>query len=138
MNPPPLSRRMGRLLTHDTSLVRLVTSFGLILMGVSLLFNLGTGVGGYRLMEDAMPLPFWGVIYGTTGAWGIYGCIERLPYWIRIFNIMAAMWLWAFVTLAQFADEPLPTRTLLILPALVEFWSLVKVVAHGPRKDGGA
>lgn len=132
---PPARARLARLLSHDSSFARLITALGLVLLGASMACGLGAGQPGYTLMEQAWPLPFWGVIYLSTGAWGFYGSVTRLPYWIRIGHTMLSMWLWAFIGIAQFADQPLPTRLLLILPAFVEVWVLVKVVMAGQRKD---
>lgn len=132
---PPVTQRFGRLLSHDTSFARLVTAMGLVLLGASMSLGLGSGKPGYILLEDAWPLPFWGVIYLSAGCWGVYGSVSRIPYWVRIGHTMICMWLWAFMALAQFSDQPLPTRMLLILPALVDIWVLAKVVIAGSRKD---
>lgn len=132
---PPVSRRFARLLSHDSSFARLITASGLVLLGISMAIGLGSGQPGYTMLEQAWPIEFWGVIFLSAGGWGIYGSVSRIPYWVRIGYTMFCMWLWAFIALAQFADQPLPTRMLLILPALVDIWVLVKVVIAGPRKD---
>ena len=132
---PDMDERLARLMRHDTSFARLITSLGLAILGVAMMFGLGSGQPGYSLIEQAWPIQFWGVIYLSVGGWGIYGSLSRLPHWIRVFHTMGAMYLWAFIALAQFSDQPLPTRLLLILPALVDIWVLVKVVLTGPRKD---
>ena len=131
---PALSKRLQRLFLHDTSFARGTTSFGLVILGLAMLFNFGSGAPGYSLMSQALPLPFWGLLYLGVGVWGLYGTVNRFPYWIRILHVVAAMYLWAFITVAQFNDQFLPTRALLILPALVDLWVLVKVVLIGPRR----
>lgn len=132
---PPIRQRFARLLSHDSSFARLVTAIGLVLLGASMACGLGEGKPGYTLMEQAWPLQFWGVVYLSVGAWGFYGAVSRMPYWVRIGHTMGGMWLWAFLGIAQFADQPLPTRLLLILLAFVDLWVLVKVVIAGPRKE---
>lgn len=134
---PSISERLGRLLRHDTSFARLMTSLGLCLLGVSMMLGVGRGHPGYLLMEQAWPLMLWGTVYLGVGGWGVYGALNRFPYWIRIGHTMAGMYLWVFIALAQLADQTLPTRSLLILPALVEVWVLVKVVLTGPRREPG-
>lgn len=135
MAKPDIGERFIRLLHHDTSFVRMIVSLGLVLMGVSMLMNMGTGVAGYALMEEAAPLPAWGVAYFVVGLMGLYGCLDRLKYWVRVALPLIGMYLWAVITIAQFNDQPLPTRTLLILPAIVELWVLIKVAVCGRRKD---
>lgn len=131
---PDFCRRFARLFAHDTSMMRLVVSFGLVLLGGAMAMRVGEGAPGYRLLEQAFPLPFWGVIYLGVGVWGLYGSVNRLSFYARIALTLAGMYSWAFIALAQFADQPLPTRTLLILPALVEVWVLVKVAIYGKRE----
>jgi hypothetical protein len=130
---PNIKLRMARLMSHDTSFARLIVSTGLVLLGVAMMLELGHGAPGYELMEEAFPLPFWGAVYAGVGVWGMYGTINRFPYWARIVCALAGMYLWVFITLAQFNDTPLPTRTLLVLPALVELWVLTKTLIHGDR-----
>lgn len=132
---PDVNVRLSRLMRHDTSFARLITNIGLVLLGVAMIFGLGSGQPGYSLIEEAWPIQFWGLLYLGTGCWGVYGVLDRFPYWVRIGHTMSCMYLWAFIAIAQFADQPLPTRLLLILPALVDIWVLVKVVLTGPRKD---
>ena len=132
---PSLSQRWWRLLCHDTSLARMVTSAGLTMLGGAMVLGLGAGKPGYTLLEDAWPIQFWGLLYVGVGAWGLYGVVNRLSYWVRIGHTMGGMYLWAFIAIAQFTDQPLPTRLLLLLPAFVDVWVLVKTVLAGPRME---
>ena len=136
---PSLAQRWWRLQCHDTSLARMVTAAGLTMLGCAMVVGLGDGKPGYTLLEDAWPIQFWGLLYTGVGAWGLYGAVNRLPYWVRIGHTMTGMYLWAFIAIAQFTDQftdqPLPTRLLLLLPAFVDAWVLVKTVLAGPRPE---
>ncbi len=114
-------------------MLRMVSSVGLLLLGTAMVLQMGAGAPGYRLLEDAFPLPLWGAVYVGCGVWGVYGTLTRLSFYPRIGLTLSCMYLWVFIALAQLADQPLPTRTLLVLPALVEAWVLVKVVIYGKR-----
>jgi hypothetical protein len=134
MSAPDFCRRFARLFSHDTSMARLIVAAGLVLLGAAMLLQVGEGAPGYRLLEQALPLPMWGALYLGAGLWGFYGAVNRLGFYARIALTLTGMYAWVFIALAQFADQPLPTRTLLVLPALVEAWVLVKVVVYGKRE----
>ncbi len=129
--------QLSRVVAGDTAFARLITALGLVLLGVTMLTNMGAGQPGYRLLESAMPIPFWGAIYLFGGLAGVIGAFsDRMSYWLRIVLCLLCMYLWVFLCIAQFADQALPTRTLLLLPATVEVFVLVKVVALGKRSFG--
>jgi uncharacterized membrane-anchored protein len=106
----------------------------LVLLGATMLAGLGAGQPGYRLLETAMPVQGWGAIYFAGGVAGVIGAFsDRLDYLHRLALCFLSMYLWIFLCIAQFADQALPTRTLLLLPAMVEIFVLIKVVALGKR-----
>lgn len=82
-----------------------------------------------------MPLPLWGAAYIILGIAEFYGSVHRMTYVPRLTLTLMGMYMWVFIAVAQVIDRPLPTRMLLILPALLEVWVLVKVVASGPRRE---
>jgi hypothetical protein len=135
MTNPDFPRRVARLLSHDTSVPRLIVAVGLVLLGAAMLCGSGEGQPGYRLLEEALPIQFWGALYLGIGAWGVYGAVNRLQFYPRVALTLTGMYAWVFIALAQFADQPLPTRMLLVLPALVEAWVLINVVVYGKRED---
>lgn len=128
-----LQERIARLLAHDTTPSRLITAFGLVLMGMAMLFNFGHDVGGYSLLEQAMPLPVWGTVYIAVGLIAAVTALYRQPMTVKVLVTLASMYLWIFMALAQFQDQLLPTRLLLLLPATVDVWVLVKVFVCGRR-----
>ena len=131
------SKQIARVIACDTSLARLVVALGLVLLGVTMSCGMGAGKPGYTLLESAMPIQYWGGIYFAGGFAGVMGAFsERLPYWFRISICLLSMYLWTFLCIAQFADQALPTRTLLLLPATVEVFILIKIVALGKRSFG--
>lgn len=130
---PSVQKRIARLLSHDTSVARLIVATGLLLLGAGMALGVGKGATGYVLMEEAMPLQYWGMLYMMAGLAGMWGAVSRVCYFWRVALACVGIYLWALITLAQFADQLLPTRLLLILPAVVELWVLVKVVVQGKR-----
>lgn len=128
-----MPQRIARMLSHDTSFARLIVATGLLLLGGAMALGIGREAPGYVLLETAMPLQWWGIVYMLAGVAGMWGSITRLCYWWRIALACLGIYLWALITLAQFADQLLPTRLLLILPAAVELWVLIKVVVQGKR-----
>ena len=130
---PLFKQRVARMLAHDTSFARLIVAPGLLLIGAGMALGSGHGQPGYDLLQTAMPLQFWGVIYMLVGLAGMWGSITRLHYWARVCLSCAGLYLWTLITLAQFADQLLPTRLLLLVPAAVELWVLTKVVVQGKR-----
>ena len=130
---PPIGQRIARLYAQDTSFARCIVALGLVLLGVSMACGSGVGAPGYRILEEAFPLQVWGLLYLAVGVWGLYGVLNRLILTVRIAQTSASMYLWILLALAQFADQPLPTRMLLILPAIVDAWVLVTVVIRGKR-----
>jgi hypothetical protein len=130
-------RHISRALNCDTAFPRLIVAIGLMLLGGTMLAGMGAGQPGYRLLESSMAIPYWGAIYLAGGIAGVLGALsERLSYWLRICVCVLGMYLWVFLCVAQFADQALPTRTLLLLPATVEVLVLIKVVALGKRSCG--
>lgn len=121
------------MLSHDTSFARLIVATGLLMLGAGMALGIGHKEAGYMLFETAMPLQLWGVVYMLAGFAGMWGSITRLCFWWRIALACLGIYLWALITLAQFADQVLPTRILLILPAAVELWVLIKTVVQGKR-----
>jgi hypothetical protein len=130
---PHLKRRVARMLGHDTSFARLIVATGLLLLGAGMTLGMGQGAAGYVLLEAAMSIQFWGIAYMLAGLAGMWGAITRLCFWWRVALSCLGIYLWSLIALAQFADQLLPTRLLLILPAIVELWVLIKVVVQGKR-----
>lgn len=130
---PIFKQRVARMLAYDTSFARLIVATGLLLMGAGMALGVGRSAPGYMLLEDAMPIQFWGIVYMLAGLTGMWGSVTRLPYWWRVALSCLGIYLWSFITLAQLVDQLLPTRLLLILPVAVELWVFIKVVVQGKR-----
>lgn len=132
---PSARERVTRLIFADTGIARLVTSLGLWAIGAAMALDLGTNEPGYGLLSKAMPLCVWGWVFLLAGSVGIYGVFGRIPYVPRLALCLAGMYLWAVVALSQNAHEPTPMRLLLVLPAVVELWVLIKVALLGRREE---
>lgn len=131
---PQLAIRFFRLLGHDTGPLRAIVALGLLLSGVAMLWLQSGNSRGYALMEHVMPVPAWGCLFLVVGTAGFLGTVVRYPYYLRLFIETAGAWTWSFVALSQLWEPPLtPMEPLLLLPALVEAWVIIKVVVEGPR-----
>lgn len=135
MTYPSPTQRVTRILNADTGVCRLVIAAGLLIVGAAMLLGFGDATHGAKLMANAMPLPAWAVLFILVGGFEVYGVFGRVPFLGRVALCLAGAFVWVVIALSENSHVPTPTRFLLVLPAVVELWVLIKVSLLGRREE---
>lgn len=116
----------------------------LALAGFALSIGFAIGVGNnanYELIFSFANRYWWAIMFFVYSCLKIYGAFHRLNRHVRFTNSVFGLWAWNYIFLSftVFDATPVaPTELLLIVPTVIEVWTMLAAPfknAHRRKED---